>query len=50
MFNIKDNNLSSTNLHDPFMKQAKYKLKKYYSKDFFEFLRNLKRIALGILR
>ena len=25
------------NLHDPFLKQTKYKLRKYYSKDFFEF-------------
>ena len=27
IFNIKDKNLSSTKLNDPFLKQAKYKLK-----------------------
>ena len=37
----KDNNLSSTNLHDLFLKQTKYKLKKSHSKDFFEVLWNL---------
>ena len=40
-FNIKDNNLSSKNLYDPFLKQDKYKLKNFHSKDFFEFLWNL---------
>ena len=40
MFNIKDNKqkiCQAKNLHDLFIKQAKYKLKKSHSKDFFKF-------------
>ena len=37
-------NLSSKNLHDTFLKQAKYKLKKSHSKDFKDLLENYKEV------